>query len=425
MLPLLFLVTASAHVPEVFITNADEDWCAVIESVAGGDYVMLEPGDYTGPCEIVSKVSDPPGEVTIVQSLDPGQPARMVHDGSSPFILSLAGDVGLLLNLDFGEVPEGVVAVELRRGNNLGVRSGIFAGPGTAVKQVADIGIVGLRDCLYEGATGVALDVGCGGDCAADFVEISNNLVDGGASRFVVQAGELELVDNTALGVEGTPFLLDVRSGVVAGNTLGADVPLDVTGDVLVHSNVLLGEVAAHEASVVGNTVVGGIAGRPGEVAHNAVVGDAGPADVSCDASCFVDLEGLDFYPDAAGPLVGGDGPAVETDWCDRDRAGAATVGAHAYVGEGGSPGPVEVDFKSSVDCRLPAEPEPLDTGGEDSGTGGPSGPDGDGSDSGQTGDTRDDEAGGCGCGTGYTGLHGWVVLLAVGGAFSRRRPVR
>ncbi len=406
MLLLLLAATAQGHVPEVFITTADEDWCAVIESAAGGDYVLLEPGDYTGPCDVVSKVSDPPGEVTIVQSLDPTQPARMLHDGSSPYIISLAGDVGLLLDLDFGEVPDDVVAVELREGANLGVRNGRFGGAGTAVRQVANIGIVGLRDSHYVAATGVALDLGCEGACAPDTVEISNNLVDGGAPRFRVHAASVDVVDNTALDVSGALFQLTIGGGTVTANTLDADVPLVVVGPAVVSSNLLFGEVSIDGAQFVGNTLVGSLTVLSGEQDHNAMVGGLpGPTDVACDDDCFVGFAARDLYPAADGPLVQqGEGPAIERDWCGRERARAPAVGAFAFVGAGGSPGPATTEFKSRVDCRLKDVPEPVETG--DTGA-----------------EKGSDDASSCGCAAAPSaGARTWWSALSSGLAQIHRR---
>jgi len=416
MLLLLLAATARGHVPEVFITTADEDWCALIESVAGGDYVLLEPGDYQGPCDVVSKVSDPPGEVTIVQSLDPTQPARMLHDGASPYILSLAGDVGLLLDLDFGEVPDGVVAVELREGANLGVRNARFGGPGTAVRQVADIDIVGLRDCHYVGATGVALDTGCDGVCVPGTVEISNNLIEGGSPRFLVHAASVDVVDNTAIDVDPSPtgegalLQLTVGGGSVTANTLDAGFPLAVEGPAVVSNNLLFGEVSIDGGPFVGNTLVGALTMQSGEQDHNALVGAApGPTDVACDEDCFVDLEARDLYPAAAGPLVQGvEGPALEQDWCGRDRVTAPAVGAFAFHGAGASPGPATAQFKSRVDCRLPEVPQPIETG-----------------DTGASSGEAPKEASSCGCAAGPSASpwSGWTALDSGLTLLRRRAP--
>ena len=101
-----------AHESMIFETNAEEDWCAVInETAMPGDIIRLAPGDYTGPCVIARTPPDEQDEYTIVMSRDPDDPARILHDGESSFQLIVEGDQIMLLSLEFGPLPDDVVPV--------------------------------------------------------------------------------------------------------------------------------------------------------------------------------------------------------------------------------------------------------------------------------------------------------------------------
>src|SRR5688572_16135139 len=96
----LLAAPASAHVPVIYVTTPKEDWCGVIAAALGGDIIQLAPGTYTGPCAIEGKVSDPIGESTIVQSLDPTDHAVFTA-GAVDHVLALSGVRIVLLQVTF------------------------------------------------------------------------------------------------------------------------------------------------------------------------------------------------------------------------------------------------------------------------------------------------------------------------------------
>ena len=102
--------TAMAHIPVVFVTTPEEDWCAVINAVQGGDVVMFTPGDYYGPCDIVASAPIKGGEITIIESVDPQDPA-IFHNGGGDYILSVTGPSVTLMLMDFTEVPASTRAI--------------------------------------------------------------------------------------------------------------------------------------------------------------------------------------------------------------------------------------------------------------------------------------------------------------------------
>src|SRR5688572_8151418 len=111
---LIWLATpvALGHIPVVYITRPTEDWCAVINGTIGNDIVMLEPGTYQGPCDIVAEISDVDLELTTVQSFDPADPPVFLP-GAADYVLSVSGHRLILLQLEFEDLPEGVDAVRV------------------------------------------------------------------------------------------------------------------------------------------------------------------------------------------------------------------------------------------------------------------------------------------------------------------------
>lgn len=405
---MLWLLSVSwAHIPVIFTAGPDEDWCAVIEAADGGDYVMLLPGDYQGPCDIVGKLSEPEGEVTIVQSFDTTQPARFVHDGSSDYVLSITGEVLTILQVTFGPVPVGAAAVEVREGVDLTVRYSLFeGGEGRGVVQVGDVDLLRVTDNRFEGAAGAPFELGCGGSCIAGELRVDGNMVlDSTGTIEVELSAEDEVSDNAWFRHEGLALRAGGAAGVVARNYIDGDVELYVSD---VRNNIVAGSLGGAASSLRFNTLLGGVSFDADAVQANATLeADLGPGGVSCDPSCFTDLAGLDFFPSATSPLreAGSFDPEVRLDWCGNERRDPPSVGAVEAVGVEGF-GPVREDYKALQNCSVS---EPTGTV--------PTVP-------GATGDTADtgsaavntpkaSEEAGCGCTTSTpAGYLSWFVVL-------------
>ena len=89
-----------AHTPELFITSSEEDWCGVIDAALTGDTIMLQPGNYVGPCEVTSNPPDAPGERFHIQSFDTDRPAVL-----------LPGEGGVALEINGPEVTVSVLHI--------------------------------------------------------------------------------------------------------------------------------------------------------------------------------------------------------------------------------------------------------------------------------------------------------------------------
>jgi hypothetical protein len=344
---------AEAHDYVVWRVTPSEGWCADLEVPAPGDVVELAPGRYPGGCVVLRGGVPAENEALVLRSLDAADPA-VIDVPAGGFGLALAGPiarverlrvegqgdgVGVSLLAD-GQVVSGVTFVDLE--------IGVAAAPGDVFGATV----------LGSTFLGVSRPVVVRGP-ALGLVVVRQNLVGAGWAGAALEVGGGEpLVGENVIG-PGLGTAISATGGLVTRNVvLGADTGVHAPGASILRNVVLDAPVAvAAGAEVVGNTVVGGsLAGD--DVRGNAVVGPATAGDVRCDASCFVDLTGLDLSPSPAGPLVAAAEPDAGPDLCGRESASAA-------AGATDGPGPVTLDERPLVElcaaAPAPEPPEPLE----------------------------------------------------------------
>ncbi len=397
---LAWVTLALAHVPELFVTNAAEDWCRVIDDAQTGDIIMLEPGEYRGPCTIDGNPPDYETEVLTVQAFDLYNPPVFVA-GDGDFVLELTGQDVMLSALVFDGTPEGVSAVSVEAFDST-VRFCTFLNTdGTAVEAGKGAARVFVNDNTFFSGGGAAVTVGCAdGGCAVEGFEFVDNLLIGVDEGFVVSPGSAGGIrDNILDAVEEGVRLAgaDTSTTTIEGNLIRGNAGISVAGGpALIRNNIVVAGATAldvaltetHGVRVLGNTMIGEsamlLAGATSEdeVVTNALQGvvsiEPGPIElgnVTCDAAaanCWVAVEELDLFPATASPLRGaGVMPAdgsLAADWCGRGRSDPPSAGAVEAAGELGF-GPLAFDFKKAFDCTL-AEPtgETGDTGTQASG---------------------------------------------------------
>lgn len=398
MFVLLSTTLAWAHVPELYVVGPEDDWCRMIDDAQTGDIVMLQSGEYEGPCTVEGNLPDYPGEILTVQAFDLYDPPVLVHGGGE-FILELTGQNVMLSSLLFDGVPAGSVGVSVEAEDST-VRFSTFTGvDGVAVSAGKAAGHSFVNDCTFFSGSGTAVEIGCAdGGCSVTGFEVVDNLVLGLGTGLVVHPTSAgSVVDNTFdvtdLGIQiagRSDAALDVSSNLVR-----ASVGLSITGGpTIIRNNLVLSEETAlrshldeaHGVQVIGNTLVGAVCAATSgwtsddELASNALQGTltlapeaSAAGNVACDVGgCWLDPVGLDYFPALDSPLreagveVGGD--LLLGDWCGRARATPPTAGALEAVGEIGF-GPLEFGFKRQFDCTL-LDP-PVDTGPGDTSSGG------------------------------------------------------
>jgi hypothetical protein len=387
---LIFSAAAFAHIPATHLVTPDMDWCAVLSDVPSGDYVLLEPGDYYGPCDAVGAEIDKPGEVTVLQSSQPYDRARM-HPGPEGYVIRASGQWLYFFTLDFSGLGPDEVGIDFQGGETFWVRYCDFTGlEGTAIRAAADVHRLIVSDNEFVGS-GTAVSLGCpGGGCIVDDYEVMLNRMEGLEQGILANKGSWGYVGDNVItgGVRGAKLAAGAELTEVLGNLFGgSEQALELTGGgaLTAVNNVVLGGLmvgATDDHQLIGNTllaapkgsalVVDGLGGSGNALVSNAVEGllpdlpggveDGGNVGCPKPADCWVDAAGWDVFPQP-GSLLRDAGAAHDEltgDWCSRSRGTPPTAGAFEGVGSLG-PGPLEPLFKNAYDCTL--EDEPTDTG--------------------------------------------------------------
>lgn len=421
---------ASAHVPVIWVAGP-ADWCDVLAGTIGNDFVMLEPGEYRGPCTFDARPSDIDAELTTLQSLDPGDPAVFVGtDGDH--VVRITGRRAIVLAVTFRGLPAGVDAIRLDEPLEAWIRSVTFEDvAGTAVRAAGtQQNVVSSR---FVGV-GTAIHAACAGAPCATEVSVADNLV---VDSLV--ALEVDALAAVAARDDVYAAVVGIRSaGAVTADGLLVDageVALELgAGPAVVTATVARAPVAARtsagarDVALLGDTLLGALElpgwgpGRGLRLASSATdrPAETGGADVegtvTCDepAGCFVDAGALDVYPTEAGPLpaAGIADPAARADWCGYPRQDPPTAGAFETVGPG-SYGPLPIAAKRDGGCAL-RPPDPTDAGhsgvpaADHTGSGAPAPP---------PPVVRAAAPPGCGCdgaGGGSAGAWAWLVCALV-----------
>ncbi len=425
---------ASAHIPVIVNTGPDQDWCGAFESALQGDLLLLDPGDYTGPCTLVGKPPDPayPTEYSVFAARLSEDRPRFHWDGISSAILTVEGEQTQVAWLEFPDVPKGVTAVEIHDSRALWLLdNGFRSVAGTAIATVgAPIRDLRVSEIEVVGGGGTGLSIEGSGFLLEDI--LVNGLQLG--VRVVGEGAVAEVVSDTGIGLDLAGSPLTVKQSAIRGQVIVRDA-------VTLESNVVIGQLTTEGggARLYGNTfyepklppLVLTAWTAASVLQDNALSGPipevAGASgNVACpDAeACWRDPSGFDLYPVAGGPLTTGTVPPDEgvlyADWCGFARQDPITAGAFEALGAPIAP----IDFdtsKSYASCAAVAEVDsagPADTGEAPDTGNGPATPPG--SEPGRSG---------CGCATawrpGWPALPGGLVAAAVLGNRRARRGTR
>ena len=366
--------SAGAHETMIFETTAEEDWCSVInETAMPGDIIRLAPGDYIGPCAISRTPPEEQDEYTIVMSLDPENPARILHDGESAMQLTVEGDQVMLLSLDFGPVPDEVIPVEVLGPREIWIRYNRFSDHGgTAVKVSSAVDGLHILDNDFEAVDRpIDLDLGEG----ESWVDLGYNRIRG-ASLGARVRGEWRgwIRENViwdavqGMDVEATGEL-EVRGNWIRFSQQGIDL---TTSSAQIEANILhglgqgiaLGQESLQGAyRVIGNSLVtetepavllrgtNSALSTAGNLSLQTLSG--GEGDVSCGSpdDCWVDVEAGSYYPTMDPVPSGGvTGPGLGPDFCGRERGEKQWTGGLEAACPG-DPDGFEFDFKRNFRC--------------------------------------------------------------------------
>ena len=375
-----------AHDVLIFDVTPEDDWCTVVnEEAQPGDVIRLAPGDYPGPCFIDRTPPEEQDEYTMVMSLDPENPARILHDGESDSFIKVRGDQVMVMALVFEDIPAGVAAIEVVGEREIWIRYNQFFGEGaTGVVVQGAVDGLHLIDNRFDGIdVGFSMDFGDG----QSVVDLGDNLmtnvtyaaqIQGNWEGWIRDNIVLDVAHGFQLGAGEYASPLVVHGNWIRSTTQAFSIE---TGPLVMSNNIVQGEgsvwnLAASETGLGEVTVTGNSFLIQGEdafqqttlsglkaynnlsAAEFPVFEDTQPgSNLVCDrpSACWVDPDSGLFYPvdPVLGVPVDGVVSEVGLDFCGKERASKPTYGALEPYCDG-EPEPFTEDFKSNYFCTYP-----------------------------------------------------------------------
>ena len=399
-LPLVCLALASATGAKEI--GPDSDLCAEINGLPPGEELVLEPGEYEGPCAI--RNGGTADEPLVIRAKDPALRPRIVYMGSRANVLNIAASYVTIRGLAFGPTLRDVDGIRVLSGDFVTVEDCEFEGLGgiAVVSSHQSSQRLTIRRNEVANSRATAVYIGChsGITCALDHVLVESNYIHG------VNAPDPEIGygiqiklnswgwvrDNVIMNTKGpgimvygsrTPGKVSViERNAVSGSRQSAAIVVG-GGPAIVRNNVVTDSAEGgiqledyrkrgllREIAIVHNTVynnhTGGITlprsapmtniwivnntvhARPGMPPFpspgNGLL-SLGNANCSL-ARCFRDPERRDFSPPPGSHLIGAAVPRFGS-WMPRDDFTGARRGAITSVGAFEGPAaPIPIGFK-------------------------------------------------------------------------------
>ena len=382
----------------------ESDLCVALRALKPGDELVLQPGDYQGPCAM--RRGGARGAPVVVRAADLRRRPRVVYRGSSTNVLEIRASHVIIHGLEFGPTLPDVDAIRVFRADDITIEECRFSELGgiAVVANHSDVHGLVVRRNEIRSTRSTGMYFGChdGQGCV-----VSGLLVEGNYIQRVTapdhQIGygvQLKLNttgvvrDNVIMDTKGPGIMVYgaletarasvIERNLVAGSHNSSGIVVG-GGPALVRNNIavrnaeagigledygkrglLLGVVVAH--NTIYENGLGGIAVPEhgllaATVARNAVTARAHTAalpapraglvlsgNVDCSArTCFVAPDEWDFSARAGSPLSGvsgvagpaADGVMPPDDFFGMARSTSPTIGAVEY-----DVGPIRIDIR-------------------------------------------------------------------------------
>ncbi|MCI0548819.1 MAG: right-handed parallel beta-helix repeat-containing protein [Candidatus Rokubacteria bacterium] len=389
--------TGTAHAIDI---GPGTNLCDALNTLGPGDDLVLEPGDYEGPCTI--RRGGLPGRPVVIRARDPRQRPRILYEGRAQNVLHIRADHVILRGLRFGPTQRNIDAIRIIHGDHVIIEDCEFSEVGGIAVVANHTSLRGLtvrrNAVLHSGATGMYFGCHDGMGCVMSDLTVERNYI-----RHVrapeqeigygiqVKLNSAAIVrDNVVVDTKGPGIMVygardPAAVSVVERNfTMGSQHSAGIVvggGPARVRNNVSVGNREAgimienygrrgllRGVVVAYNTVAGngagGITAPDNGIGDVAIAGNAvqarpgtpawpGPApglrlagNVECGPACFVSPETRDFSPAPGSILVGAAAGAAEPlapadDFFGAPRGHPATAGAVE-----GRRGPVPLGIK-------------------------------------------------------------------------------
>jgi hypothetical protein len=373
--------------------DASADLCATINSLDPGEELVLQSGDYRGPCKITR--SGNPGMPLVIRGPELGPRPRIIYHGRGSSVFEIYADHLLFKRLEFGPTQMGVDGFRIFAGNDIAIEDSVFTrmgGIAIAATHKSVRGIVIRGNASFD-AMSTVVYLGChdGISCVHSDLLIERNFIQGvnAADPAIGYGIQIKLNstavirDNVITDTKGPPIMVygaedlaklsiveknftsqsRASSGIVVGggpvwvrnNVATQNAQAGISLDNYDKRGLLRDIVVAH--NTVYQNVAGGIISLEEELRRIEIINNVGAGQVGkplfpanqpglrsvnnfdcTERSCFVDPASRNFTPQQGSPLLSAES-AASSQWSPKDdffgqaRDPRSTVGAIVLPG--------------------------------------------------------------------------------------------
>jgi len=157
------------------------DLCAAINTLQPGEELILQPGDYRGPCVIRSGGTS--GVPVVIRGADPERRPRILYPGSSANVFEIRASSVRILGLEFGPTDEDVDAIRIFSGNDIAVEECRFSqvsGIAVVANHASVHGLTVRRNVILD-SNATTMYFGChdGASCVVSGLVVEGNYIRG------------------------------------------------------------------------------------------------------------------------------------------------------------------------------------------------------------------------------------------------------
>jgi hypothetical protein len=155
--------------------------CAEIHLLPAGEELVLEPGEYQGPCAI--RRGGEPGAPLVIRAADPERRPKIVYGGATANVLDIRASHITIRGLEFGPSQSGVDAIRIFGASNVTIEDCHFTQLGGIAVVASHASVRGLvvRRNVIRDSLATTMYFGChdGVACTVTGLIVEGNFING------------------------------------------------------------------------------------------------------------------------------------------------------------------------------------------------------------------------------------------------------